>query len=188
MKDVLSAQQNRFSTRKFQDKPLSNFELETLQTAALNAPTAMNRQELRFSFIQNQDILSQINQKVYQDMEERAPEAYRDFLKRMAERGTDSVFYGAPLVVMITGTPDQYSAVNAGIAVQNLALAAESLDLGSCIIGMTRVCFQPQDEDNLLDLIGAEKDNVFHISIAIGYKDTEKEPHTYNYDHIIHLD
>ncbi|MDD7400963.1 MAG: nitroreductase family protein [Eubacteriales bacterium] len=188
MKDVLSAQQNRFSTRKFQDKVLSNFELETLETAALNAPTAMNRQELRFAFIQRQDILSRLDEKVRQEMEANNPEAYRSFLQRMAERGSDSVFYGAPLVIVITGSPDSYSPVNAGIAVQNLALAAEALGLGSCIIGMIRDCFKAQDPDNCLDLIGAEKGNIFHIAIAIGYKAEDKTPHSYDYDHIIHLD
>lgn len=187
MKDVLSAQQDRFSTRKFQERPLSRFEIETLETAALNAPTAMNRQELRFSFIQNREILDQINQKVYACQEAQDPGAYQAFVQRMAERGTEDVLYGAPLLVVITGNPDQYSSINAGIAVQNLALAAEALGLGSCIIGMIRDCFQPQEADNLLPLVGAEPGKVFHISIAIGYKDTSKEPHDYDYAHVLHL-
>ena len=51
------------------------------------------------------------------------------------------VFFGAPLVVFITlpETPrSRFAEVDAGIAVENLALSAQGMGLGSVILGRPR--------------------------------------------------
>lgn len=183
MKDVLSAQRDRFSTRKFKKEALTQFEVETLELACLNAPTAMNKQELKFSFITDPEIIGDMD-KMFCEILSRNPEEYQAFRTRMEERGAENIFYAAPLVIVIRGENTQYSAVNGGIAVQNLALAAEALDLGSCIIGMARSIFNAQDELNFREQLNFAKDEIFHVAIAIGYKDMEKEPHEYSRENI----
>ena len=97
--------------------------------------------------------------------------------KLMQERRAANVFYGAPLVVLISARDEKWSELDAGIAVQTLALTAESLGLGSCIIGMVDTAFQRSREANLPALFSMSEDESFRIAIAIGYKAIEKEPH-----------
>lgn len=56
-----------------------------------------------------------------------------DFLTESRRKGEDMLFFNAPLVMLFQGTP--YGEGNALIAATYAVLAAESLGLGSCMIG-----------------------------------------------------
>ena len=135
---ILRAIDERRSIRAFENKELTQDEIELLRQAVLAVPTAMNLQELKYSFILDTNIIEEISQAVIKTFEQ---DNNLETLERIRSRHT-SVFYGAPLVVTISAPAgNHYSAVNAGIAVQTLALAAQSMGLGSCIIGMARAAF-----------------------------------------------
>src|SRR5690554_5824537 len=135
---VLKAIDDRRSIRSFENKELTQDELDQLRQAALAVPTAMNLQELKYSFVLDPYVIEDISQAVIKSFEQ---EGNKEALARIASRHT-SIFYGAPLVVVISAPEgNSYSEVNAGIAVQTLALAAQSMGLGSCIIGMAKIAF-----------------------------------------------
>ena len=100
---------------------------------------------------------------------------------RNANRGEHNAFYEAPTIIMLSAEDDfRWSQVDAGIAVQSMALAAESLGLGSLIVGSVYDAMRGGKRDYLKEKmqIPAEKD--FQIALAVGHKATEKEPHTYD--------
>ncbi len=180
MNETLATILDRSSTRSFTDQSLDYDQLAALKNAALAAPTAMNRQENRFIFVTNKDVLEKINQKVLDLMQ---AGGRQDFINRMKEREAKSVFYDAPLVVFIYSKASKYAYLNAGIAVQNLALAAHSLGLGSCIIGICTDALRTDIPGNLATEMGLEPDDICHISIAIGHIAQDKEPHSFDYSH-----
>lgn len=100
--------------------------------------------------------------------------------QRMAERGSDSFFYNAPLGVIITAEDSRWADVDAGIAIGILSIAAQSMGLGSVILGFPVHAFREDDPENCNALLGFKEGEKFRIAIAIGYPDTEKEPHTQN--------
>ena len=174
MNETLQSIFSRSSTRKFTTQKVSAEDIEVLKKAALAAPTARNLQELRFAFVEDQQLIARINEEVFRLMDEEKNSAGK---KLMQERRAANVFYGAPLVVLISARDEKWSELDAGIAVQTLALTAESLGLGSCIIGMVDTAFQRSREANLPALFSMSEDESFRIAIAIGYKAIEKEPH-----------
>ena len=107
----------------------------------------------------------------------------QELLDRMAARHP-SIFYGAPLLVVISMSQDNLSGVDAGIAIENLAIAAQSMGLGSCIIGMAAAGFNGDEGDELARLIEMPADHAFVISIAIGYPAMSKKAHARNRDKI----
>ena len=167
---------SRSSIRKYKATPLSEETIDVLKAAAGAAPTAMNAQRLRFSFVRDQALLEQISEETALAQ---ASEAERAALReRMRARGAKNVFYEAPLVVFITSKPYGRGPLDAGIAVENLALAACSLGLGSCIIACCDRAFEGSAASELKARLHMEPEEVFLVAIAIGEKDTEKEPHT----------
>jgi len=97
--------------------------------------------------------------------------------ERMKGRG-GSVFYNAPLAVFISCDKNsRWGDVDAGIAVENLALSAHSLGLGSVIIGMCRAAFDGPEGKRLEQLLRFPDDHRFAIAIAIGQPDCTKEAH-----------
>ena len=64
MNETLITILDRSTTRSFTEQPLDDDQLAALKNAALAAPTARNRQENRFLFVTNKDLLERVNQKV----------------------------------------------------------------------------------------------------------------------------
>lgn len=178
---VISVIDERRSIRSFENKELTQDEIELLRLAVLSVPTAMNLQELKYSFILDPYVIEEISQSVIKTFEQ---EDNKEALERIRNRHT-SIFYGAPLIVTISApSGNHYSEVNAGIAVQTLALAAQSMGLGSCIIGMSRAAFTGNKAQKCKELAKIPTDYNFIISIAIGHPAISKEPHDKNPDNI----
>lgn len=185
MNETMQSILNRRSTRAFLSTPVGAEEIRALEEAALAAPTGMNRQELRFTFITDKELIDRIDRVCRETLA--AAEGGRENLARLRERGADSVFYGAPLLILISGRQTGWEKVDAGIAAQNLTLAAESLGLGSCIIGMIRNVFRGENPMNLNRDFSFVDGEEFLISVAIGRKGMEKEAHVSDREHIRYM-
>lgn len=74
-----------------------------------------------------------------------------------------------------------YSQVDAGIAIQSLALAAESVGLTSCILGSPVLPFRAdlEEKDNMYQSFCLEQDEEVLLGLLVGYSAEEKKkaPH-----------
>lgn len=161
----------RSSIRAYTGQALSPPQTEGLKQSVLAAPTARNRQELRYSFITDKELMKAMDGRIFHFCDAEMKET-------MARRQSDSFFYGAPLVVVISAKDTSWADLDAGIAVQTLAIAAQSMGLSSVILGMPRLAFKPDDPENCRTLLGMEEDERFCIAIAIGHGAAQKVPHT----------
>lgn len=176
MNETLQAIFDRRSIRNFQPEPLTDDQMETLIQVALASPTGMNRQSWQFHFVVNTEKIAALSEASLETFRRQGNQAVLD---SMAARHT-SLFYGAPLVIIISMPKDSISGVDAGIAVENLVIAAESMGLGSCIIGLAGAAFSGEQADEMARLIEMPPDNAFVIAIAIGSKAMTKEAHARN--------
>ncbi|MDD2534615.1 MAG: nitroreductase [Eubacteriales bacterium] len=176
---------NRRSIRKFLPDVLTNDQIQLLSDVALASPSAMNQQPWRFHFITNPAILREVNEAALTRFRE---EGNSGVIDRLVARGSDSLFYGAPLVVIISAERKLmagYAMIDSGIAVQTLAIAAESIGLGSCIIGLTAAAFKGSARAPLGRLIHMPDDHEFAISIAIGHPAMSKDAHEIMPDRLV---
>ncbi|MFR7610380.1 MAG: nitroreductase family protein [Christensenellaceae bacterium] len=129
--DVIKTMLERSSIRAYTDEKLTQEQISLLQNAALSAPTAMNAQDQRFVFVTNAEIIAELEAGV---VEAACAGGDAAFAERVKQRG-GKIMYDAPLFVGIFAHPAKFSGVDAGIAVQNIALAAKSIGLDSVILG-----------------------------------------------------
>ena len=88
------------------------------------------------------------------------------------------IFYYAPTVVFIFGEKDfTWTQVDCGIAVENIALAAEGLGIGSVILGLPKPAFTGDRADELRKRLQCPEGYDFVIAIALGYRTDMKESH-----------
>lgn len=177
MNETLRLIQDRRSIRKFTDTPLTRDQIDLLTSAAMASPSAMNRQPWRFHFIVNPVTIAAINDAALTKFNEDGNQAV---LERLASRGADSIFYGAPLVVIITAARSEmtgYAMIDVGIATENIVLAAQSIGLGSCVIGLASAAFSGYHRMTVGQAIQMPDDHEFAISIAIGYPAMTKDAH-----------
>ena len=133
--EVLTAIAQRRSIRCYTGQQLSDDQIKVLADSALQAPSAVNRQPYHFSFVRDPDLLKAFSQEA-RDLIARqnpdSPAAGEDF----------DILRGAPCVCFVFADfSNSWSGIDSGIAVENIALAAYSIGLGSVILGMPRVVF-----------------------------------------------
>ena len=144
MSNILDAIEKRSSTRGYQPEKLTDWELDALVKAGLQAPTAASKQEIHITVVDGSNpILMEIEVEKNALAGIQAPAA--------------NFYYSAPTVLILSGDKAfPWSALDAGIAVENIALAAEGLGLKF-----------PNGYE-------------FEIAIAVGHKAKGETPHEYN--------
>ena len=168
MSEVLKAIEKRFSTRGYTDEKLTKEELDALIRAGLQAPTAANRQEVHITVVDgNNPILKEIEDEKN--------------VGRGIQNPPHNFYFEAPVVLILSADETFYwSRLDAGIAVENIALAAEALGLGNLIIGCIKDALTGEKRDYFADALKFPEGYEFEIAIAVGHKAVTKEPHEYS--------
>lgn len=163
MNSVLETMKKRSSTRAFTQELLRQEEIDALIHAGLQAPTSTNRQEIHFTVLRRgHPFLSELKEEV----------------NRL--KGTKNFHHDAPIVIFLSGEKDfRWSSLDAGIAVENMAIAAEGMGLGSLIIGIVRDVLMGEREEDYAKILKFPEGYEFKVAIAIGHKAVIREPHSY---------
>jgi len=66
--------------------------------------------------------------------------------------------------------------VDCAAATENMLLAAESLNIGTCWIGLVLPLFKSERAEEFEKLFGIPEDFELYYAIAVGYKTAENEP------------
>lgn len=168
MNTVLEAIQKRSSTRGYETRELSAKELQAIITAGLEAPTAANKQEIHFSVLKG-------SHPVLEELEKEKNRL------RNIDTPPHNFYYEAPTVIILSGDSTyKWSALDAGIAVENMAIAAESMGLGSLIIGCIYDTMRGEKKEQFAKACQFPENYEYEIAIALGYKAVTKEPHTFD--------
>lgn len=172
MNEVLKAIQDRRSIRAYTDAAITDEQLNTLIRTVEQAPSARNIQPCHFTFVRDRALLEEFSadmRSLYQKRED-APDRLKD--------PSYDVLYHAPLVCFLfSETQGRFTPVDGGIAVQTLALAAHSMNLGSVILGMPREIFEGEYAEKWFKALKAPEGSDFVIAISIGVPAATKEAH-----------
>lgn len=172
----------RRSIRKFAPTPLTSEQLEHLAAAALASPSGLDRQPWQFHFVQDRSVLTLLSEAGFETFGTRGDQAV---LERLASRGASNLFYGAPLLVVLSTPADSPSLIEVGIAAQTLVLSAQGLGLGSCYIGLAAAAFSGPSADRCKIAIGLGAERAFALAVAIGTPAMSKEAHPVHPEKII---
>ena len=170
MSNVIEAIKERSSTRGYTSEPLTDAELQTLIHAGLQAPTAANKQEIHFTVLKGDNpILTELEEE-------------KNRLRNITAL-EHNFYYEAPVVVILSADSSyKWSPLDAGIAVENMALASEDLGLGNLIIGCIFDAMRGEKKEYYSKALKFPDNYEYEIAIAFGHKAVNKEPHTYDAD------
>lgn len=166
--EVLKALEQRSSTRGYTEEKLTKEELDSLILAGLQAPTAANNQEIHITVVDGDNPILQEIEEVKNT-------------ERHLQNPPHNFYFEAPTVLLLSAEKAfSWGKVDAGIAVENIALAAEGLGLGSLIIGCIKGALTGEKEEYFSTALQFPEGYEFEIAIAVGHKAVSKEPHTYS--------
>lgn len=170
MMDVQKAILERRSTRGFDDTPLTEDEIKALLDAALSSPSVLDRQPRHFAFVTDKAAMAEID-GVMREL----------FTVKYGTKSEKRHFYNAPLFVAVTCDPTEesrWTRIECGIAVENLALSAMGLGLGSMIITTPDIAFSSEKGAYFKRKMGIPEQNSFVVGIVIGHSTVKGTPHS----------
>ena len=159
MNETLRIIRERRSCRAYKSDPVPEEALKAIVDAGLWAPTGMNRQDRHFTVIRDKAILERMNKLARTKMTEPAK-------SRLIERNNGnpdiSVHYFSPALIILSGGEG-----SCAIAAENICIAAQSLGLSSCMLGLVTILFE--NDDTLAKDLKIPGDKVPRLGVALGY-------------------
>lgn len=168
----------RRSTRKFKQDKIDNDKIQKIIETGRYAPSGGNSQTNHFFVIQDPDILSklaQLAQDAFAKMEIRE-DTYPSLKTSifLSKKGSYVFHYHAPVLVVIANQKDYgNNMADVACALENMMIAANDLDLGSCYINQLKWL---NEDENLLRYfkeLGLQENERIYGALALGYADTE---------------
>ena len=176
--NTLEAIKTRRSTRKFKARPVEMEKLQQVVEAGRFGPTGGNAQSNHFfviSKIETLMVLKELVQNAFAKMELR-DDLYKSLKNSitLSRKGHYSFSYNAPVLIVVANKKDYgNNMADVACAVENMMLAANELDLGSCYINQLKWLNEEPSIRGYLATLGLKDDERVYASVAIGYPDTE---------------
>lgn len=176
--NTLEAIYTRRSTRKFKAQPVELEKLMQIAEAGQFGPTGGNAQSNHFFVISNAAVIAKLKELVqdaFAKMELRE-DLYKSLQNSitLARKGNYSFCYTAPVLIVVANKKEYgNNMADVACAVENMMLAANELNLGSCYINQLKWLNEDPAILEYLRGLGLREDERVYASVAIGYADTE---------------
>jgi len=165
----------RRSIRSYKDKAVPKDVINKILEAGSLAPSGMNAQPWRFTVIEKREVIDNLSRRTKELVMQSMP--LPENLLAAFKSDKDAVFYGAPLIILISvAKKEEWKTVNlldCGLAAENMFLAAFQAGLGSCFIGFA--AFLNQDPKALAE-IGIPEDHELMAPLIFGYPNETPVP------------
>ena len=194
MNPVIETIKSRRSVRSYKQTPVPKELIEAIIDAGNWAPTGNNRQPWRFVVVEKGDfrerlihVAAPIQRRVIDSWMSTEDGFLREYFvdffpkclgwprqsyedtMRQARDLEDGVYWGAPVAIFVIGTSGRESA----LVCENMMLAAQSLGLGTCIVGFGTLVTEDEEVVEAFRLQGNEK---IHDCVVVGYPEIVPGP------------
>ncbi|GHU37301.1 nitroreductase [Clostridia bacterium] len=171
MNETLNVIAKRYSCRDFTDILPSKENLQAIANAAIASPSANNSQRWKVIVVTNKTLIGELEAEGMKAISELPDKGIYNSLQ---SRG-GTLFYHATCIIFIAIVPG--SDLDCGIVSENIAIAAESLGLGSCICGLARFALSESKSAYFKEKLGFPEGCEFGMSVLIGNAKTPRAPH-----------
>ncbi len=196
MNATISTIYNRRAVRKYKDKPVGRKIIEQILDAGRMAPSAINMQPWKFYIVTDKEQIAKYSKAIRLGA---IKGIFKSGIKKIAKavigaltfpakadfaRQEDMVFHGAPVVIFITSPNDnEWAALDIGMCAQNIMLAAKSLGLDTCPVGMAKYI----EYTDLYDSMNIPRDEKINLAIILGYGNESPVQHVRSLNNVTYL-
>jgi nitroreductase len=134
---VMDAIYKRRSVRSFASQDVTPDAVLKLLDAAVHAPTAVHEEPWGFVVVQDRALLKRLSQRAKELLPKLEGRVHLRDGSSHHFAPPDDVFHGAGTLIVIYGKPlGPFVEADCWLAAENLMLAARSMGLGTCVIGL----------------------------------------------------
>ncbi len=156
----------RRTIREYTNEQITDEQLETLLTCAMWAPSGRNSQPCHIRAVRSREFLDEMNAE-FKDLVGWDTPAYTNWDK-------NPFYQNAPTVLFMYGSSPSYT--DGGLMAANIALAAKSMGLGTCIIGSIGALLDGEGGIKWKKRLDIPDDFTFILAIAVGNPDENPVP------------
>lgn len=186
---------SRRAVRKYKKKSVDPEFILQLIEAGRMAPSAMNRQPWHFYVISGSKRIKELSQAILQESKLKMLKAgIKDVIHSLRHpgdfhlkdakdffKGEDPIFHGAPVVIFITSdVGNEWSKLDIGMCAQNIMLAAKSLGLDTCPVGLAKFIENTSKYHSLNIPLSEE----IELAVIVGYGDEQPNVHERKKDNL----
>lgn len=178
MENIMS----RRAIRRFNEKQLSEDDLQLILQAGLYAPSAGGRQGVIFVVCQDRLVNEKLGKIKRANSNPKMATATSYVSREQPSIADDpkltNAFYDAPTVITMFAPKNfLFSAEDCAVAAENMMLAATSLGIGSCYIGQGWTAFADPYGQEILRKWGVRSDYYAVMQLLLGYpREGDKHP------------
>lgn len=168
MNQVIEIILKRRSVRKYENRPVPRELLEEIVKCGQYAATAIGMQPWHFTVVTDRKVLDRISaaNAVIMGQDPNLP----PMLRADIESGCYDSFRGAPCAVLMAGeNGSPFADMDCANAVENMALAAESLGLSSCYLASFKPSLMGEAGAAMRAELGIPEGFTPNLALAIGY-------------------
>lgn len=167
MNETIETILNRRSVRVYSEDQIKNEDLELILKSGLYSPSACNSQPWHFTVVQNNEILKMLNIETKKELLKCDDEYFKNF----AANEKYDIFYNAPTVIVVSGEKAALvPQIDCAAATENMILAAESLGIGTCWIGLVTYLFRSEKAQEYNQMLNVPDGYEPYYAITLGYK------------------
>ena len=172
--EAIEAILTRRSTRNFRPDAVEQEKLDTILDAARQAPSGGNSQTSHFLVIRSRDVLDRLIEMTaaafsQMEIEENTYASLKHSITA-AKKGGYVFCYNAPLLIAVANKKDYgNNMADCACAIENMMVAANALDLGSCWINQLRWLNEDPGLLRYLRSLGLREDERVYGSVAVGH-------------------
>ena len=158
MNETMQTILTRRSTRKFQNKPIPEADLDQIIQAALHAPSGMGKQTWQFTVVKNRDKIQRL----------------AAVIARVLGREGYDMYAPEVLIIPSNDKESRFGKEDNACALENIFLAAHSLGIGSVWINQLQNICDDGEIRRELTALGIPENHIVYGMAALGYPDDVK--------------
>ncbi len=175
MNEVINCIKMRRSYRRFKEEQIPDQDLDAILEAGRYAPSGGNNQSCHLIVIQNMSVLLELKELTQQEFSKM--EVYEGMYKSMkasiqaSKKGDYDFYYCAPTLIVVANQKDYGNALaDSACLLENMMLAATSLNIGSCWINQLRWLDSNKEIRDFLEKLGLGENEAICGGLALGMK------------------
>ena len=164
----------RRSTRSYSSAPVEREKLEKIIEAGRYAPSGGNNKTNHFIVVQNPDVLNKLanlaeNTFAKMEVTEQTYSSLKSSILQ-SKKGGYVFYYHAPVLIIVANQKNYGNNIaDCAVAVENMMIAANALDLGSCWINQLKWLNEKPEMLNYLRELGLKENERVYSSMIVGY-------------------
>jgi len=176
--ETLEAIISRRSTRSYKPDAVEPEKLQKIIDAGRHAPSGGNNQTCHFLIVQNKEVLNKLAtlaENAFAKMEV-TPETYSSLKMsiNLSKKGGYVFHYNAPVLIIVANQKNYgNNMADCAVAVENMLIAANALDLGSCWINQLHWLTEDAEILSYLRELGLKENERVYASLVVGYAKSE---------------